>query len=346
MISHDKQVSFEGDPPAAAQNEHMSDRRELALVAVERTRMPMVVSDPNQADNPIVLANRAFLDLTGYTAEEVIGRNCRFLQGPETSPADVDCLRQALERNEDQIELELLNYRKDGSKFWNQLVISSVRNSDGRLLYYFASQNDVSVRRAAQALATNEHRLLMEVDHRAMNTLAILQSMVRLSLADTDEGLLRAIRRRVDALARAHRLLAAQRWRSVGLHDLVRSQIDQESEHRFTIDGPQVQLAAHAVQPLALVVHELFSNAKLHGGLLGDHGQVRLSWILSDCALSLRWDEDDVEYDEPPVTNRFGLTLVRTLTENQLKGVLNRTIDDSALVVAIDVPDVVFCESV
>jgi PAS domain S-box-containing protein len=65
----------------------MTDRRESALVAVERTCKPMVMSDPNQPDNPIVLANHAFLDLTGYSAEEVVGRNSRFLQGPDTARA-------------------------------------------------------------------------------------------------------------------------------------------------------------------------------------------------------------------------------------------------------------------
>ena len=131
MSDGDKRTSFPGDPPATAQEGLTTARRELALVAVERTRMPMVVSDPNQPDNPIILANLAFLDLTGYSAEEVIGRNCRFLQGPDTDPADVDQLREALVRNDDHIQLELLNYRKDSSPFWNQLVISAVRNADG-----------------------------------------------------------------------------------------------------------------------------------------------------------------------------------------------------------------------
>jgi PAS domain S-box-containing protein len=73
----------------------LHDRRELALVAVERTRMPMVITDPRQPDNPIVLANQAFLDLTGYTADEVLGQNCRFLQGPDTAAEDVDSIRAA-----------------------------------------------------------------------------------------------------------------------------------------------------------------------------------------------------------------------------------------------------------
>ena len=73
---HDvRATSFEGDSPVAADADVLDDRRELALVAVERTRMPMVITDPRKPDNPIVLANQAFLDLTGYDASEVLGRN-------------------------------------------------------------------------------------------------------------------------------------------------------------------------------------------------------------------------------------------------------------------------------
>ena len=79
-----------GDDTSVATGKVLRDRRELALVALERTRMPMVVTDPRLPDNPIVLANHAFLDLTGYTADEVVGRNCRFLQGAGTDEAALD----------------------------------------------------------------------------------------------------------------------------------------------------------------------------------------------------------------------------------------------------------------
>jgi PAS domain S-box-containing protein len=68
----------------------------MALVALKRTRMPMAISDPRQPDNTIVLANAAFLELTGYAADEVVGRNCRFLQGPETDQAVVQSQREAI----------------------------------------------------------------------------------------------------------------------------------------------------------------------------------------------------------------------------------------------------------
>ena len=111
--------------------------------AVRATRMPMIVTDPSQYDNPIVFANNAFLKLTGYTRFEVLGRNCRFLQGPETNPAAIDRIRDAV-RQEVDIRVDLLNYRKDGSTFHNALYVGPVRDADGKVVYFFASQLDVS----------------------------------------------------------------------------------------------------------------------------------------------------------------------------------------------------------
>ncbi len=190
--------AFIGDAPVAAGSSVLADRRELALVAVERTRMPMVVSDPRQPDAPIVMANKAFLELTGYSASEVLGRNCRFLQGPDTAPEAVEAIRQGLAADEHFVTVEMLNYRKDGSSFWNQLEISPVHNESGQTVYYFASQKDVTARRRAQELAAIERLLLMEVDHRAMNALAMVQSILNLTRADDVIGYSSAVRRRVE----------------------------------------------------------------------------------------------------------------------------------------------------
>ena len=121
--------------------------------AVRATRMPMIVTDPRQFDNPIVFANDAFLKLTGYTRLEVTGRNCRFLQGPDTDSAAVDEVRAAI-RDERDIRIDILNYRKDGSTFHNALFVGPVRDETGKVVYFFASQLDVS----------EHHRMRAEID--------------------------------------------------------------------------------------------------------------------------------------------------------------------------------------
>ncbi|PPV06102.1 histidine kinase [Xanthomonas bromi] len=124
-------------------------RSDIFFAAVETTRMPMTVTDPHLPDNPIVFANRAFLEMTGYSAEEVIGNNCRFLQGPETDPASISDVRESIE-SRCEFATEVLNYRKDGSSFWNALFVSPVFDDKGNLVYFFGSQLDVSRRRDAE----------------------------------------------------------------------------------------------------------------------------------------------------------------------------------------------------
>ncbi|MET0259362.1 MAG: histidine kinase famiy protein, partial [Methylobacterium sp.] len=131
---------------------------DIFFAAVETTRMPMIVTDPHQPDNPIIFANHAFARMTGYANEEVIGRNCRFLQGPETDGGAIDELRRAIaERRE--VATEILNYRKDGSAFWNALFVSPVLNKQGELVYFFASQLDVSRRRDAEEALHQAQRM-------------------------------------------------------------------------------------------------------------------------------------------------------------------------------------------
>ena len=127
----------------------LGDRSTVFFAALQMTRMPMTLTDPNQPDNPIVFANKAFLDLTGYEESEILGRNCRFLQGAETDRDSVAELRAAIERRE-AIALELINYRRDGISFWNAVFVAPVLGPYGELLYFFASQLDVTRRHASE----------------------------------------------------------------------------------------------------------------------------------------------------------------------------------------------------
>ena len=121
-------------------------RDDIFFAAIETTRMPMIVTDPYQADNPIVFANRAFVSMTGYSLEEVMGQNCRFLQGPGTDPSSVAAVLEAIKQRH-ETSVELLNYRKDGTTFWNALYISPIFDENKELVYFFSSQLDVSRRR-------------------------------------------------------------------------------------------------------------------------------------------------------------------------------------------------------
>jgi PAS domain S-box-containing protein len=114
--------------------------------AVRATRMPMIITNPRQADNPVVFANDSFCRLTGYAREEIVGRNCRFLQGPETDPETVRLIRKAVDAVR-PIEIDIRNHRKDGQGFWNRLLMAPVFDANGALTYFFASQVDVTIER-------------------------------------------------------------------------------------------------------------------------------------------------------------------------------------------------------
>ena len=126
----------------------LEDRGDVFFAAIEMTRMPMILADPRQDDVPIVFANNAFLDLTGYEEVEVLGRNCRFLQGAGTDHEHVRIMREAVHKHE-AVALEVLNYRRDGTPFWNAVFMGPVFNPEGEIIYFFASQLDVTQRREA-----------------------------------------------------------------------------------------------------------------------------------------------------------------------------------------------------
>ncbi len=126
------------------------DALQLRDRAMQAVSQGILITDPHQPDNPILYASPGLERLTGYAAAEMMGRNCRFLQGEETDPQSVATLRRAIaERRE--CSVELLNYRKDGSSFWNAVSVTPVRDEGGRLTHFVGVQVDVTERRNLEA---------------------------------------------------------------------------------------------------------------------------------------------------------------------------------------------------
>ncbi|XP_021912747.1 phototropin-2-like, partial [Carica papaya] len=110
---------------------------------LERIEKNFVITDPRLPDNPIIFASDTFLELTEYTREEILGRNCRFLQGPETDQATVSKIRDAI-REQREITVQLINYTKSGKKFWNLFHLQPMRDQKGELQYFIGVQLDGS----------------------------------------------------------------------------------------------------------------------------------------------------------------------------------------------------------
>jgi len=122
---------------------------ELKDRALSSTAEGVTISDCSLPDNPIIYANEGFERITGYSIAEVVGRNCRFLQGEDTDPEAIEEIRRALGENR-ELTVEILNYRKDGTPFWNRLTIDPVRDAEGRVTNYIGIQVDVTERRLAE----------------------------------------------------------------------------------------------------------------------------------------------------------------------------------------------------
>ena len=135
--------------------DQMADQEALRVRtrAIEYATNGILIADALAEDNPLVYVNSAFEELTGYRAAEVMGRNCRFLQGPDTDPSVVDQMRQAIRRRE-ECQVTIINYRKDGKHFWNNLHIAPVEDDEGRVTHFVGVQTDVTER------VENERRLL------------------------------------------------------------------------------------------------------------------------------------------------------------------------------------------
>lgn len=170
-----------------------ADQGDVFFAAIQMTRMPMIISDPRQPDNPIVFANNAFLDLTGYEEDEILGRNCRLLQGPETDRESVREMREAVEAHR-ALAIEVLNYRRDGTPFWNAVFMGPIFDPQGELLYFFASQLDVTRRRESEQVSRQAQKmeatgqLTAGLAHDFNNLLQVVGgSLERIAAAPDDE---------------------------------------------------------------------------------------------------------------------------------------------------------------
>ncbi|MFH6782276.1 PAS domain-containing protein [Methylobacterium sp. DB0501] len=324
------------------------------LAAFRACEAPMVMTDPHRPDNPIVFANSAFCRLTGYAPNEVAGRNCRFLQGPDTDPAAIARVREAVALGE-PLQIDILNYRKDGRPFWNAMTLTPVRDEDGTLRSYFAVLSDVTRdrqaertlaqekdglaqdiearNRALQSALDQQTALLHEVDHRVKNNLQVISSLVLLKARRARDAacrdVLRSMADRIGALATVHRLLYS-------LSDVARFDLRDFADDfaveleagldpdriALTVDVEAVAVPASMAAPLALLVHELAVNAVRHAFPGERRGRVAITARADGERLILDVRDDGVglsaQSDNP---EGFGRDLVGMLVR-QLRGSL------------------------
>lgn len=210
--------------------------------------LPMVLTDPHQPDYPLVFCNRAFTALTGFSEEEAVGRNCRFLQGAETDPAATRILRDAIVAG-GKAQVDLWNYRKDGSRFWNSMYVGPVFGRDGRLLYYFGSQTDASARREGDEALSRAQRMdtlgsiAAGVAHEVNNLMTVIVGSAAQVIAVTHEPKQLERLERINWAARETGKLTQQMLSYAGKQNLSSEAVDLNEILR-QCDRLLVQIAA------------------------------------------------------------------------------------------------------
>jgi PAS domain S-box-containing protein len=254
----------------------------------------------NEPGPRIEYANPAFTRMTGYEAGEVIGRSPRFLQGPDTDRAVLDRLRRALEAGE-AAQGEAVNYRKDGSTYMVEWLITPVREADGRVTHWVSAQRDVTERRAGE---DRQALMVRELHHRVKNTLATVQAVlnatVRPSLSAAE--FTRSFSGRIASLARTHALITEDLDQTASFGGLVRAELSPYDERgRLKLVGPDIVLPSDLAVPVGMALHELTTNALRHGALAHPDGRVEVTWRVEEGSAGdcLRWDWN--EHDGPPV---------------------------------------------
>jgi PAS domain S-box-containing protein len=208
--------------------------------------------------------------------------------------------------------------KEDSVVRWVAAKGRAVFDDDGKCVRVIGTAIDISKRKEA-----DERQVLLarEVDHRARNALAVIQSIIRLTRAKTVDDYVQAIEGRIKALARAHTLLSDSRWHGADLATLVTEELaPYRAGDKITIRGPDISLQPATAQGLALALHELATNAAKHGALSSPNGKITLDWQLRGDSLTLNWAESGGPVIGEPSSRSFGLKVIVASIEQQLSG--------------------------
>ena len=292
------QNKSEEQKDAEAEVEGFQDDLGPFVVAAETTRMAMVFTDAKEPGHPIIFANDAFLALTGYSREEVLGQAFNFLMADGADARALARIRVEFAGNA-AAGTEILYRRKDGSEFWAGLFVSPVEDKSGAIVQYFTSFVDLTKHKEEQA---QSKMLIDELNHRVKNTLATVQSIVwQASRANSDPQVIReAVESRLFALSRSHNLLTRENWHSAGLLDVVRDALEpfgvtDGRAERLVVTGENIRFSTKAALALGIAFNELATNAVKYGALSNDKGSIRIDWTIEPAStgprLILSWRE-------------------------------------------------------
>jgi PAS domain S-box-containing protein len=249
----------------------------------------------------------------------VTAENVRALIHPE----DWDRLRVTLEallRDRTPCQNEFRVKRPNGEVRWCIGTAAPSVDASGHVTRISGVTVDITDRKLAEE---RQALLAREVDHRAKNALALVQSIIRLTRASDVAAYTTAVEGRIRALSRAHTILALSRWQGADMLGIVEEELEPYrvgDVNKVTTSGPNISLQPAAAQSLALALHELVTNAAKYGALSSVSGRVELNWELTSGTLVLRWVETGGPPTHPPSSPGFGTRIITASVEGQLGG--------------------------
>ena len=346
--------------------------------AVRLTRMPMIVTDATLPGNPITFANHAFTELSGYTLEELLGQDPHFMNGPETDPAAIQEYEAAIRERRDAI-LEILQYGKGGKPLRTMLFASPLDDGQGTVINHFLSYLDITRRfeaekdlkaltaelgqrvadRTRELEAANEQMrklsaeremLLVEVNHRAKNSLSIAAALLGLQARrqsdPTVKVLFAEVGERINGMARAHDLLSrSQNVQQVDAGSYVADlctalQSITPGDDRIHLEAKvedEIFVSADQAIPLGLTMTELITNAVKYAFPSPRSGTILARVYRAQASRIALVVQDDGVGMTGVREGSLGFKLVRSLVE-QLRGDIDIR-NDAGVTVTISFPD-------
>jgi PAS domain S-box-containing protein len=296
--------------------------RNLTESKLAETRLRSLASIVESSDDAIVSKsldgiitnwNKGAERVFGYTAEEVIGQPITIVIPGDRHSEEREILTR-IRRGERIDHYETLRRRKDGSLIVVSLTVSPVRNAEGQIIGASKIARDITEQKQSQEqIAT----LAREAEHRSKNLLATVQATVRLSQSETPNGLKQAIEGRIQSLANVHSLFVNTHWIGADLSTIATQELapySEKNQRRVRIDGPPVLLEPDVAQVVAIILHELATNAAKYGALAVPGGQVELKWSHdADRRLHLRWTESSGPKVQEPTHKGFGGRIIKQM---------------------------------
>lgn len=287
------------------------------------------------ADGIIVVNAKGIIQSFNHAAEAMFGYESGDAIG---YPVGMLLPDQAPHQNATGTVVEAL--RKDGSTFPAHLAIANWEVGGER--FYTAITRDLTKQKASEEA---RDILAREVDHRAKNALAVVQSLVKLTKANNVNDFIGAVSGRIEALARAHSLLSQTNWSGVSLLQIAEDELAATQKGEVSISGSAIRMKPDAVQPISMLFHELSTNAFKYGALRSPNGSVSLSWKVINKNLVIHWLEDGPTPITPPASFGFGSTMMKQVVTKQLQGAIDYDWRENGVCVTIVLPPCSFTKT-